>query len=1097
MYSTIPLKRISAIVLALLLAFATVLAIIPPTASAAEDYSTVRVRLSVGSVNTMKMVINGRYFVYENDRMITVPQVVLTASPADGTVVLKDESGNELYRGAKMTIIRLDDQQGQAGLLRLYNASHGWRNYLGHMEVRYSGGFIQIINHISLEKYLYGVVAYEMNNTWPIEALKAQTVAARGYAVKKIRPTATYDLVDTSSDQVYKGFDPAYQNVISAVDGTKYQVLQSGSEIITAYYAASNGGQTDTNKNAWGSAALPYLPIKDDPYDLRNPYSLIQRVSFPKNPLATPLNPRLNDYLKAKAAPLLQQKGYSGFSDQIQIVQIPSVELYAPKFAAPSRNYTRAKVQMVVNALSSVAPTPVPTAGQLPEPVRPVFTPMTDAAGVPVVDASGNPMYMSSTGQMATQEQVNAAMAQYEQLYAAYIAALQQSAQPTVPPTTAGTVSVTVDFPIYDLKDPNLPYQLFTNASLRMFTGESTSNAFNIINVRYGHGVGMSQRGAQQQATEGRSFKQILDFYYTGTRLTTLAITEKVAPTPKPVATVTAVSGAMSTKTNLRAKASTSGKTIVQLASKTPVGILEHSGDWVKVQDNKGNIGYVMLKYVTLKVSTDKPVYATTKAAVSLLSKASSSGKKLLSLAKNSTVSILARSGSYFKVTANGTTGYIADKNLALVLTAMPTTTTPVPTGAPVAGAYTVGSVFALDASKTYGQVVNANVLTIHQSGSLTAAQLGTIPNSYMCEIISKTADDRFYKVVFNGITGYVLLDSINIMPKGATAAVIEVTSNSYKIALPTTSAYILMSMVHGTASTPITSATPVATPTLAPAQSSNAVVIQSVINVYAAASTSSQVLGTLKAGDLVNIVAQSSGWYKISSATNVAYVRSTDVLLTNTSATPTPTPAPNASGAVATGRIAGSNVNFRATASANGTLIGTLAQNTVVYIYSQSGDFYKVSANGTMGYVSKQFVVDQTPIASSNPTTTRKLGSITATSIKLYSKATSASTVIMNLKKYVNVDIISSTSSYYKVKTSDGKVGYALKKYISPLKAPGTATAAVNIRKSAATSASVLKTLVPGDVVEILSTQGEWYKISAAGVTGYVMASYITPLNT
>jgi N-acetylmuramoyl-L-alanine amidase len=195
-------------------------------------------------------------------------------------------------------------------------------------------------------------------------------------------------------------------------------------------------------------------------------------------------------------------------------------------------------------------------------------------------------------------------------------------------------------------------------------------------------------------------------------------------------------------------------------------------------------------------------------------------------------------------------------------------------------------------------------------------------------------------------------------------------------------------------------------------------------------------------------------------------------------------------------GKIGGNNVNFRATASSSGALIGTLAQNTVVYIYSQSGDFYKLSANGVMGYVSKQFVTDQAPLTTGSTTAARKLGTITATSIKLYTKATSASTVIVNIKKYNIVEILSSTSSYYKIKTTDGKVGYALKKYISLLKAPGTTTAAVNVRKTANASASVLKKLALGDVVEILATQGEWYKISAAGVTGYIMSSYIAPLN-
>jgi SpoIID/LytB domain protein len=65
---------------------------------------------------------------------------------------------------------------------------------------------VDVINHLYLEKYLYGVVPYEMSNSFPAGALKAQAVAARGYSVARLENARllTYDISDTSSDQVYK-----------------------------------------------------------------------------------------------------------------------------------------------------------------------------------------------------------------------------------------------------------------------------------------------------------------------------------------------------------------------------------------------------------------------------------------------------------------------------------------------------------------------------------------------------------------------------------------------------------------------------------------------------------------------------------------------------------------------------------------------------------------------------------------------------------------------------------------------------------------------------------------------------------------------------
>ena len=101
----------------------------------------------------------------------------------------------------------------------------GTRLFLGHFSFTAANGVLQVVNRVPLSHYLYGVVGYEMSNTFPIEALKAQALAAKGYALLRISNSGSYDIGDTASDQVYKGYVSTNTNVIHAVDSTINEVL--------------------------------------------------------------------------------------------------------------------------------------------------------------------------------------------------------------------------------------------------------------------------------------------------------------------------------------------------------------------------------------------------------------------------------------------------------------------------------------------------------------------------------------------------------------------------------------------------------------------------------------------------------------------------------------------------------------------------------------------------------------------------------------------------------------------------------------------------------------------------------------------------------
>lgn len=132
------------------------------------------------------------------------------------------------------------------------------------------------IIELDLDEYLYGVVRSEMGVRYKtngvtkdidIEALKAQAVASRTYAVYKINSSSNseYDLTATTSDQVYNP-NNVTEIVKDAVDSTSGQVMTYNGDIICAYFFSTSGGHTESPENVWYSS-LPYLEGVEDPYE--------------------------------------------------------------------------------------------------------------------------------------------------------------------------------------------------------------------------------------------------------------------------------------------------------------------------------------------------------------------------------------------------------------------------------------------------------------------------------------------------------------------------------------------------------------------------------------------------------------------------------------------------------------------------------------------------------------------------------------------------------------------------------------------------------------------------------------------------------------
>jgi len=147
------------------------------------------------------------------------------------------------------------------------------RRYRGAIQVDVKGGRLRAINVVGLEQYLYGVVPSEVPDDWPAEALKAQAVAARSYAVSTRKLGGDYDLFPDVRSQVYRGIDEEEETTNAAVDETAGEVVMYQSRVARTYFHSSSGGRTASAPDVWpDSGTVPYLVSVEDPYDALSPY---------------------------------------------------------------------------------------------------------------------------------------------------------------------------------------------------------------------------------------------------------------------------------------------------------------------------------------------------------------------------------------------------------------------------------------------------------------------------------------------------------------------------------------------------------------------------------------------------------------------------------------------------------------------------------------------------------------------------------------------------------------------------------------------------------------------------------------------------------
>jgi stage II sporulation protein D len=147
------------------------------------------------------------------------------------------------------------------------------RNYEGAFDLGVVNRNITLVNILDLEQYVLGVVPYEMSDSWPLEVLKAQAVAARSYALVNLKKHQSlgFGLCDSPECcQKYAGYNSAYSNTQRAVDETAGKFARFNGQVAQLFYHSNSGGYTENSEDVW-SAAVPYVRAVPDPYSTCEP----------------------------------------------------------------------------------------------------------------------------------------------------------------------------------------------------------------------------------------------------------------------------------------------------------------------------------------------------------------------------------------------------------------------------------------------------------------------------------------------------------------------------------------------------------------------------------------------------------------------------------------------------------------------------------------------------------------------------------------------------------------------------------------------------------------------------------------------------------
>ena len=434
--------------------------------SASTSYTTpVSVRLSYSSFQkaSYSFTTTGNYLYNKNGKATTLKAGTYTIKNSGGTIQLIQ--GSSILHQETDSITFYPEKYDKQHYTTL-----GSYKFLGDMTFRANGSNVLPVNTLEQEDYLLGVVPYEMSDSWPLEALKAQAVTARTYSSEDLGK----EIDNTTAYQVYNGYNPSYSRTEDAVTSTAGQrILYKGNNIgKNAFFYSSNGGMTLSKVNSWGTASwnyVDYLQRVSDPYDAKSSSTNTNwSFSIKKTQIDTS---KLN---------LATPQTWWSTTTEANSSMATSLKSFMKRYDSSLSNYDLKIVSISELDFTNHSD---------------VISNTTPLNGTLKIDYMA---YDNVNKKYATDSEGNIAISRFSLID-----------------------KRTYDFYLYNafgssvIKSPNI----------KSVTYDGTS--YVVTGGGWGHGIGMSQWGANQRAKEGQTYEQILSFYFPGTTLS-----EKVTITP-------------------------------------------------------------------------------------------------------------------------------------------------------------------------------------------------------------------------------------------------------------------------------------------------------------------------------------------------------------------------------------------------------------------------------------------------------------------------------------------------------------------------------------------------------------------------------------
>ena len=353
--------------------------------------------------------------------------------------------------------------------------------FAGDMNIQPNAyGTYTLVNQVPVEDYLRGVVPHEIGASAPRQAIEAQAILARTYALRNLRRFAIddYEICADTQCQVYFGLaetDPVSDSAIAATAG---QVLTYNNELIDALYSSTTGGVTARFTDVWNGADRPYLrPVID---------SLQTRWNLAQRPLSDEANFRAFIALNSG----FNEDGWDAFrwNRQASLKDIGNtLKEYLSNRQHPLANFNQ------VTALT--------------------VTERAESGRVQKIQVDTD----IGSFDLVKDEAVKAFIPPRSLLF--YLEPVFETPTAAAPEATSPTVSAANPLPPVDSKLISKPSSLEQLEKQTTPTPQPVLTGYKFIGGGFGHGVGMSQTGAYNLGKQGYSDEQILEFYYPGTEL--------------------------------------------------------------------------------------------------------------------------------------------------------------------------------------------------------------------------------------------------------------------------------------------------------------------------------------------------------------------------------------------------------------------------------------------------------------------------------------------------------------------------------------------------------------------------------------------------